>query len=542
MKIKKIIIENFKCYEWKFPVDLNDSLNIIVWNNEAWKSTILEAINLGLTWLINWKYLKTELNQYLFNNNIVQKYIENIKTSSELPKISIEFFIDDYPLFEWNWNSLKKKACWFAFIIEFDEKYKSEYEELIKCWDIKTLPIEYYNFYWITFARDFITPKTIPIKPALIDSSNARFKNGSDIYISHIIRDFLKDDDIVSISQAHRKMKDSFLWDKSINNVNLALNSATNISNKSVSLSVDLWTNNAWENSLITCLDDIPFHHIWKWEQCIIKTKLALKHKKNTNANVLLLEEPENHLSYSKMNQLIKDIQLESSWKQIIISTHSSFVANKLWLDSLLLLNNKKFFKLNNLNPDTEDFFKKLPWFETLRLILCKKAILVEWDCDELIIQKAYFDNNGWRLPIEDEIDVISVRGLSFLRFLEIAEKLENKVAVVTDNDWNIWWLEKKYENYLDKNKKNNIDICFDTIIDKWVLQIWTKDFNYNTLEPKFLKVNSLKLFNDIFWTSHKTEDEMNIFMHSNKTECALKIFNSKEKINYPQYILDSIK
>jgi len=37
-------------------------------------------------------------------------------------------------------------------------------------------------------------------------------------------------------------------------------------------------------------------------------------------------------------------------------------------------------------------------------------------------------------LPIEDGIDVISV-GTSFLRFLELAEKVEKKIAVITDND-----------------------------------------------------------------------------------------------------------
>jgi len=46
-------------------------------------------------------------------------------------------------------------------------------------------------------------------------------------------------------------------------------------------------------------------------------------------------------------------------------------------------------------------------------------------------------------LPIEDEVDVISV-GNSFLRFLEIAEKIKKSVVVVTDNDGNVESLKKK--------------------------------------------------------------------------------------------------
>ncbi|MDD2907268.1 MAG: AAA family ATPase [Candidatus Gracilibacteria bacterium] len=548
MKINKVKIKNFKCYK-DFSLDLNEGLNILVGDNEAGKSTILEAINLALTGLLNGKYLKTELTQYLFNKEIVDKYI--IEINSKVigvflpPEIIIEIFIDDFPLFEGNNNSLKKKECGFSFSIKYDEIYNSEYQTLIDSGDIKTLPIEYYDFKWETFAREYITPKFIPLKSALIDSTNTKFKNGSDIYISHIVRDFLGEKEITSISQAHRGMKDNFIGDKSIDDINTKLNSAINISSKNISLEVDLSSNNAWENSLITCLDDIPFHHIGKGEQCIIKTKLALKHKKNTEANILLLEEPENHLSYSKMNQLIKDIENENNGKQIIISTHSSFVANKLGLNNLILLNKGITFKLDKLTLETQDFFKKLPGFEILRLVLSKKAILVEGDGDELVVQKAYKDKYN-KLPIEDGIDIISVRGLSFLRFLEIAENLTNEVFVVTDNDGDIEnKIEKKYSEYLGKNKKENIKICYDLDdTNSGTLTTGTKNpkkFNYNTLEPNLLKVNSLKMFNKIFGKSFTTQDQMFAYMYENKALCALKLFDTQEKISYPKYILDAI-
>lgn len=361
------------------------------------------------------------------------------------------------------------------------------------------------------------------------------------IYISRIVKDLLSQNEIVSVSQAYRKMKDTFMEDNSIESINKKIKTASKISDKDVKLSVEFSSMHAWENSLMTYLDDIPFHHIGKGEQCIIKTRLALSHKKSKEANILLFEEPENHLSHSKLNQLIRDIKESSDNKQIIISTHSSFVANKLGLESLILLNNRLTTKLNDLSKDTKDFFSKLPGYNTLRLILCKKAILVEGDCDELIVQKAYMVNNNGKLPIEDGIDVISV-GISFLRFLELAEKLEKSVAVVTDNDGDIVALNKKYQNYLGTNKKANIDICFDPVVDSGSLVLSTKKpFNYNTLEPKLLKANNLKILNKIFGTKYSSDDKMHIHMRVNKTACALKMFETTEKYNFPQYILNAL-
>ncbi len=72
MVIDKIVIENFKGFKDWFTLPLNRGLNIIVGNNEAGKSTILEAINLALTGLYNGRYLQNELTQYLFNNEAIE--------------------------------------------------------------------------------------------------------------------------------------------------------------------------------------------------------------------------------------------------------------------------------------------------------------------------------------------------------------------------------------------------------------------------------------------------------------------------------------
>lgn len=96
-----------------------------------------------------------------------------------------------------------------------------------------------------------------------------------------------------------------------------------------------------------------------------------------------------------------------------------------------------------------------------MRLLLSKKAVLVEGDSDELVIQRAYMDSFDEKLPIHDRIDIISF-GTSFLRFLEIPKLLGLQATVVTDNDGNVAALKNKYKDYLRENKIDNITICFD--------------------------------------------------------------------------------
>ncbi len=542
MKISKIKITNFKCYENTFTLSLNEGLNVIVGANEAGKTTILEALHLALTGLLNGRALRNDLTSYLFNLNAQEKYVASLQTASPLPPpaITIELFFSgtssELAELEGDGNSERIKSSGVVYKVEFDEdNYKDPYEELLKAGELTSVPVEYYTVNICSFARKPITTRKIPIKSALIDSSNTRLLNGSDVYVSRIIRDVLEEKERASISQAHRKLKEAFVGNDSLKLINDRITKAAKISQKSVCISVDLSSQTAWESSLMTYIDLIPFQYIGKGEQCVIKTKLALSARKNTEATAILLEEPENHLSHARLNELIADLTDQHGQKQIIISTHSSFVANKLGLDHLVVLRGGEVARICELQ--SSNFFKKLAGYDTLRLALAAKAILVEGDSDELIVQRAYMDANGGRLPIQDGIDVISV-GTAFLRFLELAEVLKIPVAIVTDNDGDTTKIEKKYAAF---SKSSTVRICFDSVVDTGLLTISGKPYNYNTLEPKLLKANDRTILNTVLGTSANTDDELRIHMRANKTESALAIFNSKTPITYPDYIMKAI-
>lgn len=542
MKIAKVKITNFKCYEETFTLALNDGLNIIVGANESGKTTILEAIHLALTGVLHGRPLKNDVSSYLFNLGARTKYVESLRTSAPLqpPAITIELFFSgsssEMAELEGDGNSERATCSGVVYRIEFDEdNYRGPYEELLKAGALSSIPVEYYTVTMRSFARRGITARNIPIKAALIDSSSNRLQNGSDAYVSRIIRDVLEEKERASISQAHRKLKEEFEANPTLKQINERITTAARISQKAVSIAVDLSSQTAWESSLMTYIDLIPFQYIGKGEQCIIKTKLALSTKKSSEATAILMEEPETHLSHTRLSELIADLSAEHGQKQIVISTHSSFVANKLGLDHLIVLRGGAVARISELKAS--DFFKKLAGYDTLRLALSSKAILVEGDSDELVVQRAYMDAHGGRLPIQDGIDVISV-GTAFLRFLELAEKLKVPVSVVTDNDGDAAAVKRKYAAYAGSE---TVKIFFDPEEDSGDLTVGGKPFNYNTLEPKLLKANDRETLNAVLGTSAATDDQLRAHMRANKTESALAIFGSAKAIAYPDYIKGAV-
>lgn len=537
IKIDKLIIANYKKFK-NFEIEFHDGLNIIVGNNDEGKSTILETINLALTGTLNGRIIKNEISENIFNVDIVKDYIESLKTTPiDLPSILIELYLsgDGIEELKGNNNSKRVDASGISFKIQFDENYKKEYESFIKT-KPKSLPVEYYKVDWVSFARSSVTSRSIPLKAALIDSSTNRFQNGSDIYISRIIKENLEEDELISLAQSYRNLKDDFEQNELIKGINKKIADSGEISNKKVSIAADMSVKNSWENILTTCVDDIPFTQIGKGEQCIVKTNLALAHKKTQTANVILMEEPENHLSHSNLNVLTNLIKKKCYDKQIIVSTHSNFVANKLGLDKIILLANSKCFALNELSQDDSAYFSALPGYDTLRMILSDKAILVEGPSDELVVQKAFQYKNNNELPIEHGIDVISVRGLSFKRFLRIAKILKKKIVVITDNDGD--YDANIKEKYKDFDDCEEIKIAASTIISG------EKQRLLNTLEPQFMEINDLDKCLKAFGlkkVNYKDKNALISFMTKNKTEWALNVFTSSEQFIIPNYIDEAI-
>lgn len=161
MSISKIKIWNFKSLR-EFETELNPGLNILVGDNEAGKSTILEAIHLALTGTYCGRGIRNEISPYLINSDAIREYLESLDTETPIPPptLMIEIYFNGSidPEFEGNENTDKQnKVEGFRFEIAFAEQYKEEYEKLVVAKEIKSLPTEYYIATWTNFGRTTVT-------------------------------------------------------------------------------------------------------------------------------------------------------------------------------------------------------------------------------------------------------------------------------------------------------------------------------------------------------------------------------------------------
>ena len=160
---------------------------------------------------------------------------------------------------------------------------------------------------------------------------------GPNKYLSRIISDILEDKDRHLLSIAYRKLKKAFIEETGIKAINEHLEKKKgDVTNKNLTVSMDMSTRSTWESSITAHLNDIPFDNVGKGEQCRVQMKLAIEAA--GDSNVLLIEEPENHLSHSNMSRLIGEITQKKDERQIVIATHSNFVLNKLGINNLKLL------------------------------------------------------------------------------------------------------------------------------------------------------------------------------------------------------------
>lgn len=530
--IQRAVIRNYRCLK-QANVTFNDKLNVIVGNNECGKSTLLEAIHLALTGQINGRPLQIELNPYLFNLDLVHEYIDALKAgrAPAPPSILIEVYLADDPALtklKGNNNTLALDLPGVALLIELNPAHAEDFAQYVSVpSEIRTVPMEYYWIKWRDFAEnDILNSRGIPLHTSLIDASTIKNNAAASRYVIDIVKESLTSKEKVDLALTYRLMKDRFLEEPKVKTINDALAAKKGkISDKVISVSLDTSARANWETGIMPHLDDIPLPLVGKGEQNSVKIKLAME--TSARSHIILIEEAENHLSYASLNELIGHIAANAGSRQIFITTHSSFVLNKLGVESVLLFLRGEGARLTDLrDKTTQDYFMKLPGHDTLRLILAKRSILVEGPSDELIVQRAYQMKHR-KMPLEDGVDVISVNSLAFKRFLEIAVLLKKTADIVTDNDGDVAALERKYADYLNSDI---VKIHYD------------KDEKAHTLECQLIKKNGLAKINSVLGKAFADEASAIVHMVKHKAETGLKFFETTVEWSPPDYIARAVR
>ncbi len=536
MHITRVHIEGFRRFD-SFDLELNPTFNILVGDNETGKSSILEALSIVLSRQYNGRTLDYSLDPYLFNATMVAHYFKKLRSDGNAspPKILIEAYLNDDshdPALARlkGRNNTKNEDCpGLKLAIEVDSDHVEALKEYARDdSNPAVLPVEFYRTTWRSFADNGITIRNLPFRAKTIDTSLPRAYRGPNRYVAQLVDDVLTEPQRRELSLAYKKLRHRFAQESGVKTINEHLEKqGRSATNKKLTVQVDMSSRSTWDSTITAHLNDLPFDCAGKGEQCHVQMRLAIADAEKSR--VLLIEEPENHLSHSNLNMLMDDIRRNCADRQIIVATHSAFVLNKLGVNNLRFISHQgQTMTLAEMTSDTKDYFMKLPGHDTLRMILSQRCILVEGPSDELIVQRACKDKDG-KLPLEYGVDVISVGSLAFKRFLEIAKLLKLDVRVVTDNDGDVAALKSKYKSYMN-DKNSTIKMCY------------SDNNECPTLETQLLKANSPTVLNAIFGTKHEDDDALLKFMRNNKTDCALKMFETAQTWRTPDYIANAIK
>lgn len=544
MIIKKLVTKNYKKFGSK-AFEFNDDVNILVGDNAMGKSSILEAIELATNCAFRGKPLSLETALELMNARAAAGYLAGDLKYTTLPEVLIEVFVDGIPEYRGTNNSLDEDAQGIRIRVAFDLDLLAKYDELIKdSQNVRTVPIEFFKIEWHDFAGNQIKSLSRKTKSLLIDPSRLHPTYGKNQYITALLAAALSKEELAHLNLDYRQLKNLFDEQQHVAQINKSLGDDKTITNGTLKIIADIAASRGVEASLQLAVDDVAFPMVGKGEQSQIQIKLAIQNKAKS-VNFILLEEPENHLSHMNLTRLINYIEKHRNGLQVFISTHSSYVLNKLSIAKLCLVGSD-YIRLKDIDPAIALKIKRLPGYDTLRAVLANKVILVEGPSDELILKKFYLDKHN-NLPEDDGIEIIVVRGLGFDTYLEILKRIGVRTNVLRDNDGDY---------------KANIEACQEKYKEHAHLQFLSpKDDNLNSLEPALIAehnktVAGLDSFAELIlspqtYNKYKEQPDLAAKIQylcdwfggetgngKKKVDSAMRIFDSKEAITYPAYLV----
>jgi putative ATP-dependent endonuclease of OLD family len=514
--IRKLILKNFKRFK-SLELDFDPELNILVGGNEAGKSSVLQALDIVLS--ASRSKVESLGLETLFNAECIAEFLGGERKITDLPELLLEVYldgIDGHHDLDGRNNSKGMDHLGIKMVCKPVDEYTKEIQAIL-AEKHENFPFEYYSVHFLTFTDEAIFPYKKPLKHLLIDSSQINNEYATreytrSMYAAHasIIQRNLHNFE-------YRKVKSKFK-DDVFKTMNDALDTYKFDVRTSPKASV--------ETDIIITEGDIPIDSKGKGRQCFIKTEFALRNREHA-LDVLLLEEPENHLSHVHMHKLIERIRA-SVKKQLFIATHSSFIATRLNLKKVLILseeNPSRPTSLKDLSQGTADFFMKAPDNNVLELALCEKAILVEGDAEFILMDALYRNSANGASTNADGIHVISVDGTSFKRYLELAKLLGIKVAVIRDNDGD--YQVNCVTNYADYTSAS-IKVFADTDDARRTFEVCMYQDNKAICDGLFL-ADRKKL----------TVDE---YMLKNKTDAAFQLLEKKgTELVAPEYIQQAV-
>ena len=463
--ISRIILQNFKRYK-RVDFICNSDINIFVGENGAGKSTLLYAIGLVLSG--SHSLIERSSLANIFNQEAILEFMST-KDIKQLPEVIIEIFFDGINTeissnfnLEGKHNSQNIKAFGLSLKITPNQDYITEMNSVLNDSNWTVFPFEFYRVEFLTFSGKSYSSYNKPYKfihsivnTSLIDTQQEIQKRIHEVYLDNISAENRAKVNhqyrINSLNFLHTLRKDELLKENG----------------SEFQLHFDE-SENSFRDSISAVKNGVDIKNLGQGEKVLLGVENAYSHLKET-VKILLIEEPENHLSFQNLQKLVNMLS-SNTGVQVFIGTHSNMIASRLGVDNLHFLDNGQISKLEGLNRDTIRFFQKSTNQNLLNFTLGKKIILVEGNAEYILMEK-FFEMIHSKKPEDLNVSIISVDGLSFERYLEIAACfVDKKVVVITDNDSDYAGnVQSKYSSY---QQFQNIKVSSDLDNDNQTFEI----------------------------------------------------------------------
>lgn len=510
--IDLIRIKNFKRFQ-EYEIKFLKNRNILIGENEAGKSTILQAIDICVSGS------KSKLDSIgldnLFNRKSIDNFFAGERKYENLPEMKIELFVSGLNDEYFNGKNNSKHALFDGIRLRCtpDESLAKDISEILKSSE-RNFPFEYYKIEFETFRGEYYPGTKRPFKHVPIDTSTSNGEYANREYIRNMYETAIEGHEKATHSYLYRSLKEKF-QETTLKAINERSEYSFGLRNNSKS---------NFESDLTVYDGGVAIEYKGKGQQCFVKANFALSKKKGGH-DVVLIEEPENHLSHSKMKSLIAQIE-SAATRQLIITTHNPLICSRLDLRNIHILSpcTTKPSTLQDLPDEVAEFFIKAPDNNILEFVLSSKCILVEGDA-EYILLELFFKIVTGKTPHESGVTIVSANGTGFKNYMHVAKINKTRLCVIRDNDR--FPQETCVERYSDFQSES-IQVFFDESPTRYTFEVCLYEDNKNICES-------------LFGPGRRTISVQD-YMLSNKTEAAYELLTKKsDKIIVPDYIRKAI-
>lgn len=455
MYLSWLAVRNFRQFE-NFSIEFNKGLNLLVGENNAGKSSVIDAIRIALdTTSAEWVSITD--TDFLSGKNELQIKLQFVDLSICESGIFLEHLTT-----EENADQIDEPRLYITLTAKLTRNFskKTQYIKTeIHSGKIGDGPIIERDI------RDYLA--TTYLKP--LRDAEAELKAGRSSRLSQILgsSSSLAGDNVATkriielLTAASNQIQADLSIQTAQESIATLLNSLTfksNVFSPALSLLGSKAYNDMNEaektfalksilEKLTLELDGTGIKHGLGYSSLLfMATELMLIKQEEDQYPLLLVEEPEAHLHPQLQLKFIKYLREDNSDLQCILSTHSTVLASKAPLQSLILMQNGKAFPLTEthtaLAPDDYVFLEKFLDSTKANMFFAKGVLLVEGVAEVVLLPQIaeLLDR-----PLEDYgVSLVSVNGLSRKRYAKIYRSNSNsttssplpiKVACVTDLD-----------------------------------------------------------------------------------------------------------